>query len=287
MNSIIADNRVSTMRQYIRSELSTLYDEREADNIAILLFGHFAKWNRAEVIMHEKERLSESEILKYHFALKRLKKNEPVQYVLGSTYFYGLELMLNNHVLIPRPETEELVQLAIQKCSKENSNILDIGTGSGCIAIALKKNLPQSTVTAVDISAEALEVAKKNAMKNKADVAFIHANILEHSLGNNKYDLIVSNPPYVLSSDASAMAQHVLDFEPHTALFVPDNDALIFYNRIIELSKTNLANEGIVLCEMHELKQNEMEQLLHSHQIKHFQFYNDMQGKIRLVSFAL
>jgi release factor glutamine methyltransferase len=287
MNTLIADNRVSTMRLYIRAELSILYDEREADNIAILLFGHFAKWNRAEVIMHEKDRLSESEILNYHFALKRLKKNEPIQYVLGSTYFYGLEFKVNSHVLIPRPETEELVQLAIENCKKEKPNILDIGTGSGCIAIALKKNIAGSTVTALDISADALEVAKTNAAANDVNINFLHANILDHTLGNEKFDMIVSNPPYVLSSDADYMSQHVLNFEPHTALFVPDHDALLFYNRIIELSKTNLAKGGVVLCEMHESKKNEMEQLLLSQHINNFQFYNDMQGKVRFLYFAL
>jgi release factor glutamine methyltransferase len=287
MNTLIADNRVCTMRLYLRAELSALYDEREADNIANLLFGHFANWNRAEVVMHEKDRLSESEILNYHFALKRLKKNEPVQYVLGSTYFYGLEFKVNSHVLIPRPETEELVQLAIENCKKEKPNILDIGTGSGCIAIALKKNIAGSTVTALDISADALEVATTNAAANDVDINFLQANILDHTLGNEKFDMIVSNPPYVLSSDADYMSQHVLNFEPHTALFVPDHDALLFYNRIIELSKTNLAKGGGVLCEMHESKKNEMEQLLLSQHINNFQFYNDMQGKVRFLYFAL
>ncbi len=287
MNTIISDNSVSTLRQYLREQLVKRYDAREADNITLELFYHYSKWNRTEVLLHESDRVSESELLKYHFALKRLTKGEPLQYVTGVAYFYGLSLAVNEAVLIPRPETEEMVKMITVKNNLSSPAILDIGTGSGCIAIALKKNIESATLTAVDISAEALEVAKTNAARNETDITFHQLDILSDDLPQDKFDIIVSNPPYVLRSDAASMAEQVLYHEPHTALFVNDDDALIFYKRIVQLSKTNLSENGFVCCEMHEGKQEEMIALFKAEDIIHFQFHTDMQNKTRFVLFQL
>ncbi len=285
MNDFIADNRVSTIRNYLKQELKAQYQEREADNIALALFYHFSKWSRAEVILFENECLSESQLLKYHFALKRLKNGEPLQHVTGVSYFYGLTLSVNASVLIPRPETEELVSLILEKNKTPAPSILDLCTGSGCIAIALKKNLVEANILAVDISKEALEIAKKNAVENNTNIEFLEMNMLNEKLPQKKFDIIASNPPYVLRSDAKRMHTNVIEFEPHIALFVEDTDALIFYRKIIEISKTNLTENGTVFCEIHEEKENVLTMLLQSENIHTFSFHNDIQNKKRFLIF--
>ena len=178
MNHLIADNRVSTLRTYLMDELTKCYDSREAGNLVYELFGAYNQWSRADLVMHGQQRLGESELLKYHFALKRLIQGEPLQYVLGYAWFFDMKLHVDNHVLIPRPETEELVRLVFSRNSLSNPRILDVGTGSGCIALALKKLMPEAIVTAVDVSDDALTVAEKNAASLGLDVAFLHLDIL-------------------------------------------------------------------------------------------------------------
>jgi len=252
VNQLLNDNKVSTVQSYLRENLSSRYDEREAAQITDALFAHFFSWNRADLVMKRDERISESELLKVHFALKRLKKGEPLQYVTQKAYFRGDEYFVSPSVLIPRPETEELVSLVLEKNTNATASILDVGTGSGCIPLSLKKHLPQAHITALDVSEEALTVAKRNADLLKRSIDFLQCNILDAAPEKSDWDIIVSNPPYVLESDKAFMTEHVLAHEPHLALFVPDQDPLLFYRRLYALCTTHLKKGGYLICEIHE-----------------------------------
>ena len=198
------------------SELSSIYDMDELNSIFNLLAEDYLKIPRSKILLANEIDLNESNQLLFLSALERLKNHEPIQYVLGKTSFMDLEFKVNSSVLIPRPETEELVRLILKE-NLDGKEILDIGTGSGCIAISLAKNFPNAKVTALDISSDALEIAKENAKMNNVNIEFIHADIFEYK-SEKKYDVIVSNPPYVLESEKSLMKQNVMGFEPDLAL---------------------------------------------------------------------
>ena len=230
-------------------------------------------------------RLSESEMLTFHFAVKDLLKNKPIQYIIGETEFCDLKFKVNENVLIPRPETSELVYKIVERQKtkdKRQLSILDIGTGSGCIAISLAKNIPGSKVHALDISEKALEVAKENAINNNVDVTFINDDIL--SLKNNidtKFDIIVSNPPYVRELEKADMRDNVLNWEPHNALFVSDNDPLIFYRNILEFAKTHLNENGEIWFEINEYLGKEMTDLCKEYGFSDIEIFKDFRGKER------
>ena len=232
-------------------------------------------------------RLSESEMLTFHFAVKDLLKNKPIQYIIGETEFCDLKFKVNENVLIPRPETSELVMNIVNRQKtkdKRQLSILDIGTGSGCIAISLAKNIPGSKVYALDISEKALEVAKTNAFNNNVDITFIHDDIL--SLNNKietKFDIIVSNPPYVRELEKAEMRDNVLNWEPHNALFVSDNDPLIFYRNILEFAKTNLNQDGEIWFEINEYLGKEMTVLCKEYGFSDVEIFKDFRGKERIV----
>ncbi|MFN0032328.1 MAG: peptide chain release factor N(5)-glutamine methyltransferase [Flavobacteriales bacterium] len=287
MNHLIADNTTGTLSQYLREQLRIRYSEREANNIVAELFACYSAVKSAALVANKSQRLSESEILKYHFALKRLMAGEPLQYITGVAHFYAMQLEVNNQVLIPRPETEELVKLIVDNHRGTAPHMLDIGTGSGCIAIALKKNMPEAQIMAIDISNAALEVARRNAQAQHVEIIFEQVDILGDSPLSASYDVVVSNPPYVLRSDAVVMDEHVLNHEPHLALFVSDNDPLIYYKKIIDLSQTQLNKGGKVYCEMHEDLENAMRELFDNCNIQQFQFHKDMQYKTRIVEFQI
>jgi release factor glutamine methyltransferase len=233
-------------------------------------------------------RLSESEMLTFHFAVKDLLKNKPLQYIIGETEFCDLKFKVNENVLIPRPETSELVHLITnrqQTTDNSQLTILDIGTGSGCIAISLAKQLPQSQVYALDISEKALCVAKDNAYINNVDITFIHDDIL--SLRNKietKFDIIVSNPPYVRDLEKAEMRDNVLNWEPHNALFVSDDDPLIFYRNILEFAKTHLKENGEVWFEINEYLGKEMKDLCCEMGFSNVNIYKDFREKERFLS---
>ena len=233
-------------------------------------------------------RLSESEMLTFHFAVKDLLKNKPLQYVIGVTEFCDLKFKVNENVLIPRPETSELVHLITksqQPTANSQQSILDIGTGSGCIAISLAKQLPQSQVYALDISEKALNVAKENANINNVDITFIHDDIL--SLRNKietKFDIIVSNPPYVRDLEKAEMRDNVLNWEPHNALFVSDDDPLIFYRNILLFAKNNLKENGEVWFEINEYLGKEMTDLCLEMGFSNVNIYKDFREKERFLS---
>ncbi|HBS53588.1 MAG TPA: peptide chain release factor N(5)-glutamine methyltransferase, partial [Flavobacterium sp.] len=230
---------------------------------------------------------SESELKIWSSILEQLKKEIPIQYILGVTHFYGLEFEVNSAVLIPRPETEELVDWIIQnsKSKAQNSRlkILDIGTGSGCIAVALAKNLLNAQVFALDVSEQALATAKTNSEKNQVQLAFIHQSILETLDLGQQFDIIVSNPPYVRELEKQEIKKNVLDNEPHLALFVEDNDALIFYRKIAQLAQKNLNPQGQLYFEINQYLGQEMLDLLQGMGFKNCELRKDIYRNDRMI----
>ena len=213
---------------------------------------------------------------------RRLLSHEPIQQIVGKAQFFGYEFAINQHCLIPRPETEELVQLVIDNV-KEPSRILDIGTGSGCIPIALKKSLQESIVSAIDISREALDLARKNAKKLTVEIDFQLKDILLEDL-DKKYNVIVSNPPYIPFSDKNQMSQNVLEYEPEIALFVANEDPLIFYRRIAALGRNHLFPNGQLFFETHENYGQEVASLLADLNYQTIKILQDLNGKERMIS---
>ena len=284
----VPSNLVKDIRKYYCDQLCSIYDKDEANAMVLILFEHYFKIDRVRMALEPNLRLSESEMLTFHFAVKDLLKNKPLQYVIGVTEFCDLKFKVNENVLIPRPETSELVHLITnsqQPTANSQQSILDIGTGSGCIAISLAKQLPQSQVYALDISEKALNVAKENANINNVDITFIHDDIL--SLRNKietKFDIIVSNPPYVRDLEKAEMRDNVLNWEPHNALFVSDDDPLIFYRNILLFAKNNLKGNGEVWFEINEYLGKEMTDLCLELGFSNVNIYKDFREKERFLS---
>ncbi|MCD4682606.1 MAG: peptide chain release factor N(5)-glutamine methyltransferase [Bacteroidales bacterium] len=260
----VISNKIGDIRSFYKRKLFKDYDEREADIFLYMLLDEFCGLTKAEIFLDKERLVNESQLLKVHFGVKDLLNHKPIQYILGKAEFYGLPFIVNPDVLIPRPETEELVDWIIKEnLDRKEISIMEIGTGSGCIAITLKKNIPDLAVDAVDLSISALAVAKKNAVENNVEVNFKQLDILDSksrtSLKN--YDIIVSNPPYVRNSEKKAMKKNVLDYEPATALFVDDSDPLLFYKAIANFAKLYLRNKGCVYCEINQYLAKETAQI--------------------------
>ena len=286
----MSSNLVRDCRRHYASELEKIYSSDEANALIMIILEHYFGIDRVKIAMDPELRLSESELLTLHFAVKELLKNKPVQYIIGETEFCGLMFFVEEGVLIPRPETEELVnQLVSWSVSQLPSlsfRVLDIGTGSGCIAISLAKLLKNSVVTAVDVSEKASEIAKKNAEANGVNVRFILDDILNPKnpeLIDNQYDIIVSNPPYVCESEKSEMRANVLDYEPSTALFVSDDDPLVFYKKILEFAQKTLKPNGEVWFEINERFGREMRNLCLDMGFKNVEIIKDFRGRERIV----
>jgi release factor glutamine methyltransferase len=246
-------------KTYFRSFLKHIYKTNEAELLYKMLvedFGIQKTYNDVD--------LNESQYKIYENHLKNLKQGIPIQYVLGNADFYRLKFKVSGDVLIPRPETEELVHLIIADFkNKTDITIIDIGTGSGCIPIALKKNLPQARVSAIDISTKALEIAKENAVLNRLEVAFFCDDALNLTTSNySKFDVIVSNPPYIAAIEKEEIENQVLKYEPHLALFVEDENALIFYDKITDFALTNLKPEGVLYFEINQSLGSETKKLI-------------------------
>lgn len=283
----VPSNSVKDIKRYYCEQLCSIYDSNEANAMILILLEHYFNIDRIKIALDPNLRLSESEMLKIHFAVKDLLKNKPIQYIIGETDFCDLKFKVNENVLIPRPETSELVNKIhnVQRTiNDERFTILDIGTGSGCIAISLAKRMQNSHVYALDISEKALEIAKENAINNDADVTFIHDDIL--SLRNNigtKFDVIVSNPPYVRELEKTEMHNNVLKWEPHNALFVSNHDPLIFYRSILGFANTHLKGHGMVWFEINEYLGKEMTDLCHNMGFSEVEIFKDFRGKDRIV----
>jgi len=272
-------------RQYLK-ELETVYDKQEANSLLNILIKHFFGLSRVDQAVQTDFRLSESEILKLHFAVKDLKNEKPVQYITGETEFQGLKLKVTPDVLIPRPETEELIDLIVKEnTSRKINSILDIGTGSGCIALSLKKYFPESEVTGIDISENSLKIAKENSELNGLQVNFMKADILDPNIKNkfDKFDMIVSNPPYVTEDDKILMKKNVLEFEPHLALFVENNEPLVFYEKIADFSVEKLNPDGQLWFEVNEKYAHKVSGLLKHKGFKNVTVMKDFMGKERFV----
>lgn len=252
-------------KTYFIVELEKEYPKEEVQSFFNLLTEAFLKMSRLEVALDPEKELSEAEVSKLKDALQRLQKHEPIQYIIGETEFYGLLFKVNPAVLIPRPETEELVQWIMDDASKNEKRdltILDIGTGTGCIAISLARNLPDARVSAVDISEGALATAQENAKLNGVEITFLQKDILNTDSLEKKFDVIVSNPPYVRNLEKQDMQRNVLEFEPEKALYVRDEDPLIFYRKISELAKDALHPEGALYFEINQYLGAETEAIL-------------------------
>ena len=283
----IKTNKAKAVFDYYKNELINFYDENESINILKILFEETCNISRTEMIVNPELRISESDILNIHFSVKELKTHKPVQYVTGKTNFYGLEFLVNENVLIPRSETEELVDLIINENKyREDIKILDVGTGSGCIAISLKNKFTDSEVFAIDKSSKALKVAEENARKNFLKINFYKVDILENNKIESfpKFDVIVSNPPYVRELEKKLMQKNVLDFEPEIALFVDDKDPLLFYKAIAEFAKSYLNSNGKLYFEINENFGGEVKKLLLDFGFKNVKLKSDLNEKSRMVS---
>ena len=264
---------------YFERKLTQFYSNKEVQNMAFWCIHSISKLSRSEYLLSSNSPISKDTVSLYQSVVSRLQNFEPLQYILGECEFYGLSLKVSPSCLIPRPETEELVHWILQH---NFTKALDIGTGSACIPIALAKH-KEAQITALDISSDALSIARENAKKNIVDIHFIEHNIFNDIDLKTSFDLIVSNPPYVLESEKTLMNNNVLDYEPHLALFVSDNDALIYYKRIIDFSKVYLQREGLLFLEINEQKSVEIKELLENNGFENVLIKKDMQGKNRMV----
>ena len=303
--------KIKQYRTHFIQALLSIYDLGEAESFFYLILEEKQQLKRIDLALNPDLTFSNAEIQLWNSILEQLQKEIPIQYLLGKTSFYGLDFEVNENVLIPRPETEELVEWIIQsqkvevrsgklemgsgKLGEEQSaklereqqirkiNILDIGTGSGCIAIALAKNLPNAEVFAVDVSEKALATAQKNAIINEVNVTLLKKNILETDDLEQQFDLIVSNPPYVRELEKKEIKKNVLDNEPHLALFVDDNDALVFYRKIAELAQKNLSPKGQLFFEINQYLGKEMMELLEKMNFQNIELRQDIYGNDRMI----
>lgn len=274
-------------KQFLLTQLSSAYDSREAANITDWVLESLTGLSRVDRIVQSEQPLKEEQTTILNQHINALIGHRPVQYVLQESWFHGLRFYVNENVLIPRPETEELVNLIIEDHSNTPAplRIIDIGTGSGCIPVSLKLSLPQATVYACDVSAGALEVAAKNADALGAAITFIQQDILNEALWAQlpEVDIIVSNPPYIPEKDQASMHANVLNYEPHLALFVSNDDPLVFYRAIATLARTKLAPGGTVYAEIHEDLGPATIQLFSQSGFTQTQLLKDMQGKDRMI----
>lgn len=279
------DFTINNINELINKHLFLVYNANERKQILFLLCNHFAGLAASKVLAYADAKINNYVYNDIEQAVKRLAQNEPIQYVLGYEEFYGLKFKTNKSVLIPRPETEELVKWIIDENKLVNPRIIDIGTGSGCIAVALAKNIAGAKVSGIDISGQAIETAKQNAKINNVDIDFFLLDIL---LANNnsfstKYNIIVSNPPYILNNEKQFIKSNVLDYEPHSALFVPNNEPLLFYKKIAKLAKHMLEPNGKIYFEINEKFGLQVVNDLKSNGFISIELRNDIFDKPRMV----
>lgn len=276
---------INKYRETFAKLLSEIYPRQEIEAIFRIAIEHVLGKDFITLVTNSDIVVSQRDEAALNHILLRLKKSEPIQHITGKAHFYDLEFIVNQHVLIPRQETELLVDEIIKRYNKSKKlTLLDIGTGSGCIAISLKKNLVNADVYAIDISDNALETAKKNAELNQVMVRFQKADILEPNLQmGNQFDIILSNPPYVRNSERKLMHKNVVDFDPGLALFVEDHNPLVFYERITQFSKVHLNPGGILAFEINEAFGKEMLQLMTKNGFMGTELIKDLDGRDRIV----
>lgn len=279
----IANNTVGSLYELYHTELSPLFGASEARAMARAVFQGALGWDMIELDARRSAALSGSEVLKVYTPLARLRTGEPLQYILGRTWFMGMELAVAPGVLIPRPETEEMVDL-ILRTGRSFGRIVDIGTGSGCIALALKKHLPASTVIGLDVSTEALTIARGNGERLGMDVEWMEQDVLRPaSKLPSDLDLVVSNPPYIPAMEKGTLERHVREHEPHLALFVADDDPLLFYRVIAQQAMGSLVAGGEIRFEAHHRHAGEVGQLLRALGYHHVNVLRDLSGSERFI----
>ncbi|MBO7100884.1 MAG: peptide chain release factor N(5)-glutamine methyltransferase [Bacteroidales bacterium] len=268
-------------------ELDALYGSGEVSVFCEMLFEAFLGWDKVRLLTSKEQTIDQSDLLRFHWALEDLKQHRPIQHIIGYTDFCGCCIAVSPDVLIPRPETEEMVNWALNNYTIDHSpfTFLDLCTGSGCIAIALKKAFPQAEVTAVDVSDKALEMARKNAKSNGTEINFLQTDLLatNYQLPTANCQLIISNPPYVRDSERAAMQPNVLDYDPALALFVPDDDPLRFYRAIAQIARKSLRKEGLLAVEINEALAEETCVLLKEQGFSP-EVHEDFRGKPRWIS---
>ncbi len=272
---------LADFKNKMKSTLSSIYEIDEFNSIFFLMSEEFLQIPRSKILLADEIELDSKKEKLFSEALDRLNNHEPIQYVLGKASFMDLEFNVNNSVLIPRPETQELVKLMLKE-DLDGKKILDMGTGSGCIAISLAKNLPNAKVTALEVSQEAIDVAKENAKINDVEVNFISADIFGYK-SEKKYDIIVSNPPYIAESEKVLMKRNVLEYEPKQALFVKNDNPLIFYKAILDFSKNSLVKNGKIYFEINQAYNNEIEDLCYNYGYCKIECRKDLFGKNRFL----
>ena len=280
--------RLNDIKQALKKQLSGQYESVELGPILSILIEHVTGWDQVQQVIHKDNTISATQQLAFETATTALLAGRPIQYITGKTWFMGEPYIVNDQVLIPRPETEELVEWVIEYAAIKGKalRILDIGTGSGCIAIALKKALPEAIVSAIDISTSAIKIAADNAAALKADIEFIALDILNTAFLPDQYDVIVSNPPYIPMEEMKNMELQVTDHEPNIALFVPDEDPLMFYKAIARLAKLHLSKNGQLFFEIHYDQGDAMIALLDEMHF-HAELRTDLFGKDRMVRASL
>lgn len=266
---------------YFKENLNESYDEGYIVALLRIVLPYLTQRSYSESLMDDSLEISENTLIEI---VERLKANEPVQYIIGEEEFFGLKFRVTADTLIPRPETEELVELILNE-NKENpsASILDVGTGSGCIAISLAKYMPKATISAWDISSEALNIARQNAEQNKVSVRFSEVDVLGNYPETERFDIIVSNPPYVMECEKQEMDDNVLSFEPHTALFVPDEKPLLFYERIAEIGLNILKPKGKLYFEINRAKAVETKEMLEEKGYSDVRIVKDISSNDRMV----
>jgi release factor glutamine methyltransferase len=276
---------IAEQQKIFWDELSTVYELREAQAISRIVFAHVFQIDSLRLSLDRFRLLTTDQQIKLKEILARLLNSEPVQYVLGEAWLCNLKFQVNSHVLIPRPETEELVEWIVDSSQNDSQklNILDIGTGSGCIAISLSKKIANSVVSAIDVSEDAVKIAQKNASANNANVEFVTSDILKCNLEINKYNIIVSNPPYISVDEQKNMGANVLEHEPHLALFVPNNNPLLFYESIATKATDALVEGGKLFFEINEQHGTEVVNLLKAKGYSKVELRKDIRGKDRMV----
>lgn len=275
---------IKEFRQKFIAQLTPIYDVLEAERFFYMLLEEYRSMRRIDLSLYPDRFFSDAELAVFESAFEKLKAQIPIQYIIGKAHFYGLEFEVNPNVLIPRPETEELVDWIVKDHEfHPHPKIIDIGTGSGCIAISLAANLKSADVSAIDVSEAALSTASKNAGHNQVNVRFIEADVLSLSELPANFDIIVSNPPYVRHLEKQEMQANVLDHEPHLALFVEDHDALLFYRKIAELATVALTSGGKLYFEINQYLGDQMMDLLKSRGFSEIELRKDIFGNDRMV----
>ena len=282
---------IRSYKTHFSQELSALYDEKEIESFFFIVLQQFHNMRRIDLALNPDAEMDAMQLLRWESVLLALKKFKPIQYILGETTFYGLSFLVNENTLIPRPETEELVELIISDIKNSQTvtrqlKILDIGTGSGCIAISLAKAFPEAQIVALDVSEKALAVAQKNAKLNNVHVNFVHVDILkckDLTQLATAFDIIVSNPPYVRNLEKTEINSNVIDYEPHLALFVADDNPLLFYKKIAQLAQEGLSAHGKLYFEINQYLGKETSALLESLDFKNIALEKDIYNNDRMI----